>query len=229
MNKSTKICPKCGCDQMSKLHGEDKKLCTGCGHELEWPLEEGQKSLFKPNVVGAVDEKGNPIPFALYASDMVVKPFRVSDGELYSMGQKTPETQAAYQKAVTACTSMPSLHDQIMRIECKPRPAEELIFEDSHKLAYAMGHRDARHAAAELSNGYDALAQRCKGLEADCMRLAEGLNKLGDERVATVTRLLGERDALRSALKGLLEFAVYDEEKTDECIAAVKNARDLLL
>lgn len=185
MSKSTKICPKCGCDQMSKLHGEDKKLCTGCGHELEWPLEEGQKSIFRDNVVGGVED----------------------DLRL----------------------SVPSLHDQIMRIECKPRPLEELIFEDSHKLAYAMGHRDARHAAAELSNGYDTLVQRCKGLEADCMRLAEGLNKLGDERVATVTRLLGERDALRAALKGLLEFAVYDEEKTDECIAAVKNARDLLL
>lgn len=99
-NQSTKTCPKCGCTDLSLLHGEDKKLCTGCGHEIEWPLDEGQKSLFKHNVVGAVDEKGNPIPFALYASDIVPKPFRVSDGEIYSMGKKSPETRAAYQEAV---------------------------------------------------------------------------------------------------------------------------------
>lgn len=49
---TTKICPKCGCTEMSLMHGEDKKLCTGCGTEIEWPLEPGQKSIFKKNVVG---------------------------------------------------------------------------------------------------------------------------------------------------------------------------------
>lgn len=44
---TTKICPKCGCTEMSLMHGEDKKLCTGCGTEIDWPLEPGQKSIFK--------------------------------------------------------------------------------------------------------------------------------------------------------------------------------------
>ncbi len=50
--QSTRVCPKCGCTDLSLLHGEDKKLCTGCGHEIDWPLDEGQKSIFKKNVVG---------------------------------------------------------------------------------------------------------------------------------------------------------------------------------
>lgn len=59
MNKqSTRVCPVCGCDAMSELHGLDKKICTGCGHEVDWPLEPGQKSVFKKNVVG-----GKPIDY----------------------------------------------------------------------------------------------------------------------------------------------------------------------
>lgn len=49
---STRVCPDCGCEQMASLHGEDKKICTGCGAEIDWPLEEGQASIFKKNVVG---------------------------------------------------------------------------------------------------------------------------------------------------------------------------------
>lgn len=75
--KTTKICPKCGCTDLSLLHGEDKKLCTGCGHEIDWPLDEGQKSIFKKNVVGT-------------------KP---TDGELYAVGQ-TAYGRACYQEAV---------------------------------------------------------------------------------------------------------------------------------
>lgn len=50
--QSTRVCPECGCTELSLLHGEDKKLCTGCGHEIDWPLDEGQKSIFKKNVIG---------------------------------------------------------------------------------------------------------------------------------------------------------------------------------
>lgn len=49
---TTKICPECSCEQLSLLHGEDKKLCTNCGTEIDWPLDPGQKSVFKKNVVG---------------------------------------------------------------------------------------------------------------------------------------------------------------------------------
>jgi hypothetical protein len=37
------------------------------------------------------------------------------------------------------------LHDAIMRLPCNP-----LYTEDTNKIAYKVGHRDARHAAAEL-------------------------------------------------------------------------------
>lgn len=64
---TTKICHRCGCEQMSLLHGEDKKVCTGCGAEIDWPLEPGQKSIFKKNVVGEL-RQGTPVPAELSLS-----------------------------------------------------------------------------------------------------------------------------------------------------------------
>lgn len=52
---TTKVCPKCKCSELVLLHGEDKKMCTGCGHEIDWPLDEGQRSVFRKNVIGAKD------------------------------------------------------------------------------------------------------------------------------------------------------------------------------
>ncbi|SFB20138.1 DUF551 domain-containing protein [Azotobacter beijerinckii] len=49
-----------------------------------------------------------------------------------------------------------SLHDQIMRLPCTP-PKDANV---SQMLAYKSGHRDARHAAAELAAGYEADAQQ---------------------------------------------------------------------
>lgn len=57
MSQSTKSCPECGCTELSLMHGENKKLCTGCGTEIDWPLEEGQKSVFLKNVVGGPGNK----------------------------------------------------------------------------------------------------------------------------------------------------------------------------
>lgn len=60
---STKTCPKCGCKELSLMHGSDHKICTGCGCEIDWPLEPGQKSLFRKNVVGkkeSQDGASNP-------------------------------------------------------------------------------------------------------------------------------------------------------------------------
>lgn len=50
---TTKVCPKCGCSDLVLLHGEDKKMCTKCLYEIDWPLDEGQRSVFRKNVVGA--------------------------------------------------------------------------------------------------------------------------------------------------------------------------------
>ena len=52
---STKSCPVCECTELVLLHGENKKICTGCGHEIDWPLDEGQKSVFLKNVIGGKD------------------------------------------------------------------------------------------------------------------------------------------------------------------------------
>lgn len=147
-NQSTKICPKCGCTDLSLLHGEDKKLCTGCGHEIDWPLDEGQKSLFKSNVVGAVDENGNPIPFALYASDIVPKPFRVSDGAIYDMAEKSPESQAAYQGAIDRCRGKINSGEAMQEIHALLNGTE---WDSSTCSAIADVLRDAGYHVAEAA------------------------------------------------------------------------------
>lgn len=42
---STKKCPKCGNEELSKLRSLNKKICTDCEIEIPWFLEEDQKSL----------------------------------------------------------------------------------------------------------------------------------------------------------------------------------------
>ncbi|SEQ89760.1 Protein of unknown function [Azotobacter beijerinckii] len=49
-----------------------------------------------------------------------------------------------------------SLHDEIMRLPCTP-PRDANV---NQMLAYKSGHRDARHAAAELAAGHEADARR---------------------------------------------------------------------
>lgn len=50
-----------------------------------------------------------------------------------------------------------SLHNEIMNIQDK---AAENNYQHSHATAYKIGHRDARHAAAELSLKYENLIER---------------------------------------------------------------------
>lgn len=56
--RSTKNCIKCG-SEMIPLRSEDKKLCSNgaCGHEVEWPLEEGQEYMHKRNVEPFVEDR----------------------------------------------------------------------------------------------------------------------------------------------------------------------------
>ena len=51
-----------------------------------------------------------------------------------------------------ALKEAPSLHDQIMNIEAKPAKVNGI----NYVLTYKEGHRDARHAAAELAASQDA-------------------------------------------------------------------------
>ena len=58
--RSTKNCIKCG-SEMIPLRSEDKKLCSNgaCGHEVDWPLEEGQQYMHKRDVEPFVEDRSN--------------------------------------------------------------------------------------------------------------------------------------------------------------------------
>lgn len=59
-HRSTKNCVKCG-SKMIELRGEDKKLCSNgaCGHEVDWPLEEGQTYMYKNNVEPFIEDRSH--------------------------------------------------------------------------------------------------------------------------------------------------------------------------
>jgi NADH pyrophosphatase NudC (nudix superfamily) len=59
-HRSTKNCIMCG-SKMIELRGEDKKLCSNgaCGHEIDWPLEEGQDYMYKRDVEPFVEDRSN--------------------------------------------------------------------------------------------------------------------------------------------------------------------------
>lgn len=50
--QTTKVCPKCGSDELLHFTSLDKKVCPSCiGNDGEsvnipWPLEPGQKSVY---------------------------------------------------------------------------------------------------------------------------------------------------------------------------------------
>ncbi len=52
-----------------------------------------------------------------------------------------------------------NLHDKIMNLNCVP---ENMDAEPNQRLAYKVGHRDARHAAAELALKADKLAEELR-------------------------------------------------------------------
>lgn len=59
-HRSTKNCVKCG-SKMIELRGEDKKLCSNgaCGHEVDWPLEEGQTYMYKNDVEPFIEDRSH--------------------------------------------------------------------------------------------------------------------------------------------------------------------------
>jgi hypothetical protein len=46
---STKHCFNCGSDRLSMLRSINIKKCIDCGHEMDWNLNPGQKSLINSN------------------------------------------------------------------------------------------------------------------------------------------------------------------------------------
>lgn len=52
-------CPNCGCTDFSLLRSINTKKCIGCGHEIEWHLDEGQLPLICNNRM--VKRNGNNV------------------------------------------------------------------------------------------------------------------------------------------------------------------------
>jgi hypothetical protein len=107
----------------------------------------------------------------------------------------------------------PNLHGQIMNLEYRDEEALNAEYSD-RRIAYKSGHRDARHAAAELAVDADqrieALATQVEALRAaqgpiyrllplvvDC--LAHGQTEAANSLIG---QLMGEIDAARAALQG---------------------------
>jgi len=65
-----------------------------------------------------------------------------------------------------------NLHNEIMNINCTPGHAYA-----ANQAAYKLGHRDARHAAAELALKADAEIEKWKVLAEANMRLIEIMQK----------------------------------------------------
>jgi len=64
-----------------------------------------------------------------------------------------------------------NLHNEIMNLPC-PAPRELIAQQGQHNLCYKFGHRDARHAAAELAIEAD---KRIEDLEYALKELVQAL------------------------------------------------------
>lgn len=104
---------------------------------------------------------------------------------------------------------MSDLHGDIMNLPCDP--SHSPVGGVNAELAYKYGHRDARHAAAELAAAHEAELSQLKA-ERDALRLEAGslrgsCKALGDEnkhlkretkrQSKAIAALTAERDALR--------------------------------
>ncbi|MND99971.1 hypothetical protein D3C76_675470 [compost metagenome] len=47
--KTSKICPQCGCDCMVALRSLNRKICPDCRSEVPWTLDEGQRAVVTTN------------------------------------------------------------------------------------------------------------------------------------------------------------------------------------
>ena len=88
-----------------------------------------------------------------------------------------------------------SLHDKIMNLQCNLCNANGVVGDII--LSYKQGHRDARHAAAELVIEYDEEIERLKELNGE---LFKQLNKTFI-CIELSNECFGDMDAMRRIIK----------------------------
>lgn len=106
------------------------------------------------------------------------------------------------------------LHDAIMRLKQTPYPG----FTDAQLQAYKYGHKDARHAAAELALGYVAASASCAAVSGELPPLIVAarnvVTQFNDHHVslASVARYVNE---LESAIVQAPKAALTDAQIRD--------------
>lgn len=92
------------------------------------------------------------------------------------------------------------LHGQIMNIRCLVgNDASAMLGTDAY-LAYKNGHRDARHAAAELANEHTALFEEFRAEVQRCFDLAQRMDSLEPGIPGAFTGTPSERIARQLAV-----------------------------
>ena len=82
------------------------------------------------------------------------------------------------------------LHGQIMNLNCKP---ENMDAEPRARLAYKVGHRDARHAAAGLANEHASMAEELRREVERCFDVAQLLDAMNPTLQGSFTGTPSER------------------------------------
>ena len=143
---------------------------------------------------------------------------------------------------------MSDLHGEIMNIPCDPSRAP--VAGVNAELAYKYGHRDARHAAAELAAAHGA--ERAQPAEAEgvvemgtdawmALHLLDRMDTSADEeprvgQVEEIVRRMGaalsavtaERDAANSRLHEVAVACATAEQERDQLRAEVERLRNEL-
>ena len=81
-----------------------------------------------------------------------------------------------------------SYHNEIMNIEVKNPQHENMT--DRERIAYKLGHRDARHAAAEVANSADTRIEELENAMREALEELEWFerNQMGGIRLAVAER-----------------------------------------
>lgn len=109
-----------------------------------------------------------------------------------------------------------SYHNRIMNIQSLPRMDDP----PESGVAYKFGHRDARHAAAEIANGADAEIARLKERIAELEPKAARYDWLRDTNHPRIAAMASEHAAmlasLREAEAALADIGDADREPGDD-------------
>jgi hypothetical protein len=120
--------------------------------------------------------------------------------------------------------TIPDLHSQIMNIHSRDDADLNAEYSD-RRIAYKSGHRDARHAAAELAVDADqrieALSAQVQALRADAGRY-QWLKSLPDSRVHLRRMAVEGSKTLKHGFSA--PHTVYVAKTIDEAIDAARAA-----